>query len=77
MKKCFLFASAACSVLILSACDGKKEQPAPPKPETEQVNASATTPDTKKPAGVPTGTYNKIKGIEQKHNADLEKELDR
>ena len=88
MKRCLVPLAALLSVLCFTACDeGKKtNEPASPSAATPPSAQAPAVPETSglpkqpaadagKPAGVPSKTYNQIKGIEQKHNADLEKEL--
>ena len=72
-KKYILLTLAAASLLIFTACDdggsgtGKK---------TAEPASSAETSAPKKPVGVPSGTYKKIKAVEAQHNDQVEKALE-
>ena len=74
MKKLIVLTlAAAASALILAGCDDSAETKKAPAPEA--VKAEASSAAEKKPAGVPTSTYNKVKSIESQHNSDVEKAL--
>lgn len=69
-KTCILMALAAASLLVFTACDDSSG-----KKTAEPAAPAASTPAEKKPAGVPTGTYKKVKAVEAQHNAQVEEAL--
>ena len=68
-KKCLLSILAAAALLFPAGCDGSGKKAADPSPA-----AGSTT--AKKPAGVPSATYNKVKSLETQHNDQVEKALE-
>ena len=72
MKHVLLIACAAAATVFFVACDD-----ASPTEKTVDAVKETTENITKKPAGVPTKVFNQIKGLEQKHNKDVQKQLDK
>ena len=70
-KKYLLPVLAAAALLIFTGCDSNSGEKTTAEPE-----ASAESSAAKKPAGVPTATYNKVKTLEAQHNDQLEKALE-
>ena len=69
-KRCLLLPLAAATLLIFTGCDDSSGKTTPdPAP-------SAGSSEPKKPAGVPSATYNKVKSLEAQHNDQVEKALE-
>lgn len=66
MKHVLIVACAAATALVFTACDDSK-------PAIQKKAESAM----EKPAGVPSKVFKQIKGIEQKHGKDVQKQLDK
>ena len=72
MKHVLLIAFAAAATVLFTACED-----ASPAEKTVDAVKETTENVSKKPAGVPTKVYKQIKGLEQKHNKDVQKQLDK
>lgn len=72
MKHVLLIAFAAAATALFTACED-----ASPAEKTVDAVKETTEKVSKKPAGVPTKVYKQIKGLEQKHNKDVQKQLDK
>ena len=73
MKHVLMIAFAAAATVLFTACDDVAPQ-APKAAPAPKAKAEAVPG---KPAGVPTKVYKQIKGLEQKHNNDVQKQLDK
>ena len=69
-KRCLLLPLAAVILPLFTGCDGSSAKTA------EQSAVSAESSASKKPAGVPSATYNKVKTLEAQHNDQVEKALE-
>ena len=72
MKHALLIACAAAVTVLFTACND-----ASPAEKTADTVKETTENVSRKPAGVPTKVYKQIKGFEQKHNKDVQKQLDK
>jgi hypothetical protein len=72
MKHVLLIACTVVATAFFTACED-----ASPAEKTVDSVKKTTENISKKPAGVPSKVYKQIKGFEQKHNKDVQKQLDK
>lgn len=68
MKHVLMIACAAAAVVVFTACE---------ESSTTASTAKKIEKRMEKPAGVPTKVFNQVKGLEKKHNKDIQKHLDK